>query len=154
MKKKQVNIGANIRNFRELKGFTREQMAHDLNLSVSAYGNIERNQTDLTISRIQQIAEILEVDMSQILNFDASQVFNIEHNDVFNAGAHSKTEYHSPSDEYRDKYIKMLEAENEQLKAFLKEKYQISAGQAKVLFFESYINERAEEGKKTKKEET
>lgn len=154
MKKKQVNIGANIRNFRELKGLTREQMAHDLNLSVSAYGNIERNQTDLTISRIQQIAEILEVEMSQILNFDASQVFNIEHNDVFNARAHSKTEYHSPSDEYRDKYIKMLEAENEQLKAFLKEKYQISAGQAKVLFFESYINERAEEGKKTKKEET
>src|SRR5690606_27252380 len=152
MKKKQVNIGANIRNFRELKGFTREQMAHDLNLSISAYGNIERNQTDLTISRIQQIAEILEVDMSQILNFDASQVFNIEHNDVFNTGAHSKTEYHSHSDEYRDKYIKMLEAENEQLKAFLKEKYKSSAVQAKTPFFETLIKEWVEDEKKAEKD--
>src|SRR5690606_9710006 len=157
MKKKQVNIGANIRNFRELKGFTREQMAHDLNLSISAYGNIERNQTDLTISRIQQIAEILEVDMSQILNFDASQVFNIEHNDVFNTGAHSKTEYHSHSDEYRDKYIKMLEAENEQLKMLLKEKYseeiyKISAIRGKTPLFERLIKEWAKDEKKAEED--
>lgn len=119
MKKKEANIGNNIRNFRELKGFTREEMADYLNLSVSAYGNIERNQTDLTISRIQQIAEILEVEISQILNFDASQIFNIEHNDVFNTGANSKIEHHRHADEYKDKYIKMLEAENEQLKTIL-----------------------------------
>jgi transcriptional regulator with XRE-family HTH domain len=149
MKKKETNIGGNIRNFRELKGLTREQMAHDLNLSVSAYGNIERNQTDLKISRIQQIAEILGVEMSQILNFDASQVFNIEHNDVFNTGANSKTEYHSHPDEYKDKYIKKLEEENEQMKAIL-EKYKISAIKTKTPFFESLITEWVEEEKSRK----
>lgn len=145
MKKKRRNIGGNIKNFRELKELTREQMAHDLNLSVSAYGNIERNQTDLTISRILKIADILEVDVSQILNFDTSHVFKIEHNDILNTGKHPQTEYYSPANEYRDKYIKMLEAENEQLKAFLKEKYRISTDQAKAPFLVGLIGDRGEE---------
>lgn len=115
METKAMNIGDNVKKFRELKGFTREQMADYLNLSVSAYGNIERNKTDLTISRIQQIAEVLEVDMSQILNFDASQVFNIAHNELIQ-GNNSKVENHNYADEYREKYIKMLEAENERLR--------------------------------------
>lgn len=120
MKKEEVNIGGNIRNFRELKGLTREQMADFLHLSVSAYGNIERNQTDLTVSRIQQIAEILEVDMSQILNFDTSQIFNIKHNDVIQ-GANSKVEQHNYSNNYMEKYIKILEAENERLRKIVGE---------------------------------
>jgi transcriptional regulator with XRE-family HTH domain len=115
METKQLNIGDNVKKFRELKGFTREQMADYLNLSVSAYGNIERNKTDLTISRIQQIAEILEVDMGQILNFDASQVFNIAHNEVIQ-GSNSKVENHNHPDEYKEKYIQMLEKEIERLK--------------------------------------
>ncbi len=115
METKALNIGDNIKKFRELKSFTREQMADYLNLSVSAYGNIERNVTDLTVSRIQQIAEILEVDMGQILNFDASQIFNIAHNDLIQ-GSHSKVEHHNYADEYREKYIQMLEKENERLK--------------------------------------
>ncbi|PZR20513.1 MAG: hypothetical protein DI539_10705 [Flavobacterium psychrophilum] len=115
MEAKTLNIGDNIKKFRELKGFTREQMADYLDLSVSAYGNIERNKTDLTISRVQQIAEILEVEMAQILNFDASQVFNIAHNEVIQ-GTNSKVEHHNYADEYREKYIKLLEAENERLR--------------------------------------
>lgn len=120
METKILNIGDNVKKFRELKGFTREQMADYLNLSVSAYGNIERNITDLTISRIRQIAEILEVEMAQILNFDASQVFNISHNEVIQ-GTNSKVENHNYTDEYREKYIKMLEVENEKLKKILGE---------------------------------
>lgn len=118
METKQLNIGDNVKKFRELKGFTREQMADYLNLSVSAYGNIERNKTDLTISRIQQIAEILEVDMGQIMNFDASQVFNIAHNEVIQ-GSNSKVENHNHPDEYKEKYIQMLEKENERLRNIL-----------------------------------
>ncbi|MDI1254580.1 MAG: helix-turn-helix transcriptional regulator [Flavobacterium sp.] len=115
-----LNIGDNVKKFRELKGFTREQMADYLNLSVSAYGNIERNKTDLTISRIQQIAEILEVDMSQILNFDASQVFNITHNEVIQ-GTNSKVENNHNVDTYKEKYIQMLEADNLRLKKMVGE---------------------------------
>jgi len=117
----KLNIGENIKKFRELKGITREEMASELGLSLSGYGKIERNEVDLTISRIQQIAQILQVEMSQILNFDVSQIFNFN-NPQFVQGAGAKAEnMHFHKDDYTQKYIKILEAENERLKRSAKE---------------------------------
>lgn len=111
-----LNIGENIKKFRELKGITREQMAADLGLSLSGYGKIERNEVDLTISRIQQIAQILQVEISQILNFDVSQIFNFN-NPHYVQGAGAKAEnMHFHTDEFKDKYIKVLEVDNTRLK--------------------------------------
>lgn len=115
-----LKLGDNIKKFRELKNITREQMAADLNMSLSGYSKIERDEVDLTISRIQQIAQVLEVDISQILNFDATQIFNITNNQLVQ-GFGSRVENHNHSDEYREKYIKMLESENERLKKLVKE---------------------------------
>lgn len=116
MEVQSINIGDNIKKFRELKNITRESIAADLEMSVSGYSKIERNEVDLTISRIQKIAQILEIDISQILNFDATQIFNITHNQLVQ-GFGSKVENHNHSDEYKDKYIQMLEAEVRRLKA-------------------------------------
>lgn len=112
-------IGSNIKKFRDLKEITRESIASELNMSLSGYSKIERNEVDLTISRVERIAEILEVDLSQLLNFDATQIFNISNNQLVQ-GFGSTVENHNHSDEYRDKYIKMLEEENAQLKGTLK----------------------------------
>jgi transcriptional regulator with XRE-family HTH domain len=46
-------------------------------LSLSAYGKIERGDVDLTISRANEIAQILSVDLPQLLNFDMQDIFNI-----------------------------------------------------------------------------
>ena len=116
MEAQKLNIGENIKKFRELKNMTREEIADRLDLSVSAYGKIERNETDVTVSRIQQIAEVLQVEMSQILNFDVSQIFNISHNHLVQAAGGKAENMHFYADDYREKYIKMLEAENERLK--------------------------------------
>lgn len=117
MEAQKLNIGENIKKFRELKNLTREEVADRLDLSVSAYGKIERNETDVTVSRIQQIAEILQVEISQILNFDVSQIFNISNNHLVQSNIGPKAEnMHFHGDDYREKYIKILEAENERLK--------------------------------------
>ena len=42
-------------------------MADSLRLSRQAYGDIERGQTDVTESRLQEIAEVLQVSPSSIL---------------------------------------------------------------------------------------
>ncbi len=42
-------------------------MASKLSLSDSAYSKIERNEADLTIARIYDIAKILDVHYSKIL---------------------------------------------------------------------------------------
>ncbi|MDR0801588.1 helix-turn-helix transcriptional regulator [Fluviicola sp.] len=115
-----VKIGENIKKLRELKKITREHMAAELDLSLSGYGKIERDEVDLSISRIYRIAEIIGVDVSQILHFDTSQLFNISNhgNVVQSIGANAKAEnMHFHADNYMEKYIKILEAEVERLKA-------------------------------------
>jgi|SRR5690606_11472469 len=116
-----MDIGDNIKKFRELKNITREQLASELGLSVSGYSKIERGEIDLTVSRVQEIAQILEVDVSQILNFDVTQVFTISNNQLVQ-GFGSKVENNNHNDDYKEKYIKMLEAEIERLKALVDEK--------------------------------
>ena len=63
-----MNIGDKIRKVRELKGLKQEDVAGKLGLSVTAYGNIERNDSSLTFERLEEIAEVLEVTVQDILN--------------------------------------------------------------------------------------
>jgi transcriptional regulator with XRE-family HTH domain len=110
-------ITDNIRKFRELKNYTREIMADKLEMSLSGYSKLERGDVELTISKLYKIAEILEVDISQIFNFDASKIFNIKDYGVANVDIQSQTNNYS--DPYKDKYIKLLEAEIDRLKNLL-----------------------------------
>ena len=112
------NLGDTIKKFRELKNITRETIAAELKMSLSNYSKIERGEIDLTISRIQEIANILEIDMSQILNFDATNIFNISNNKLVQGVKVETMEVHN--DEYKDKYIKILEEEVERLKKMIK----------------------------------
>jgi transcriptional regulator with XRE-family HTH domain len=110
---------SNIKKFRELKNLTREQMAAKVGLSVSGYSKIERGEIDLTISRIQLISKVLQVDLDKLLNFDAAQIFNISNNN--NAQSEAKAEKISFNNEdVKDKYIKQLENEIERLKSLNK----------------------------------
>lgn len=112
------NIGDSIKKFRELKNITREAMASELEMSLSGYSKIERNEVDLTISKIYKIAEILQTDISQILNFDASQIFNVSNNQVVQGlGAKFENMHFQAHDSYTEKYIKLLEDENRRLKS-------------------------------------
>jgi transcriptional regulator with XRE-family HTH domain len=63
-----MDIGDKIRKVRELKGYKQEYVAEKVGLSVTAYGNIERNDSSLTFERLEQIAEVLEVTIQDILN--------------------------------------------------------------------------------------
>jgi transcriptional regulator with XRE-family HTH domain len=66
-----MKVGDKIRDLRTLKKFSQENMATMLDMSVMAYGDIERNKKkDLTLARLEQIAGVLEVSVLDILNFD------------------------------------------------------------------------------------
>ena len=95
-------IGNNIRKFRELKNITREVMAAELGLTASGYSKIERNEVDLSLSRIYKIARILDVNFNHLIVFDSAHLFN---------GTSG-----SDNNLYKEKYIKKLEEENELLK--------------------------------------
>ncbi|MDR0801563.1 helix-turn-helix transcriptional regulator, partial [Fluviicola sp.] len=113
-KKSFMEIGENIKKFRELKNLTRNEMADRLHVSLSAYGKIERGDVDLTISRANEIAQILSVDLPQLLNFDVQDVFNITNtnNQIIQNQADS---VHFHSDNHTERYISLLEKEVQRL---------------------------------------
>lgn len=74
------SIGKKIKQLRELRNYTQLYMAQNLNMTVGGYGKIERDETDITIGKLNKIAKILETEISAILNFDSNQVFNQYYN--------------------------------------------------------------------------
>ena len=65
-----MNIGDKIRKIRSLKGFSQENMADALDISLVAYGDIERNKKDISLKRLTQIAMILNITIIDILLFN------------------------------------------------------------------------------------
>lgn len=57
----------NIRKLRKEKKLSREDMAHQLDLSPEAYRKIENGTTNLSLNRLQQICEVLETDVIEML---------------------------------------------------------------------------------------
>lgn len=64
-----MQIGDKIRNLRSLKGLSQENMAAMLDMSVVAYGDIERNKKDVNLKRLEQIAEVFGISVADILAF-------------------------------------------------------------------------------------
>ncbi|GAB2561251.1 helix-turn-helix domain-containing protein [Spirosoma aerophilum] len=60
-----------IRLQRLQRGLSQENMADLLNLSTTAYGDIERGKTDLTLSRLAQIANVLGISPISLLSDEA-----------------------------------------------------------------------------------
>lgn len=75
-----MNVGKNIKQIRELKNFTQTFVAEKLNMSIGGYSKIESGQSEITISKLKQVADILETDINTILNFDTKNIFNQCHN--------------------------------------------------------------------------
>ena len=57
-----------IRKFRENKNYTQEYMASQLNISQSAYAQIESGITSINSQKLIKIAEILGVDLEKLVS--------------------------------------------------------------------------------------
>lgn len=62
-----MNLHERIRLLRLQRGYSQENMAYELGLSTTAYGDIERGKTDLTLSRLNQVAKVLRVAATDLL---------------------------------------------------------------------------------------
>jgi transcriptional regulator with XRE-family HTH domain len=70
-----MQVYEKIRLLRRLKGWSQEEIAHRLEMSVSGYGGIERGETDIPLSRLQLIAKVFEVSLPELFNFNSSDTF-------------------------------------------------------------------------------
>ncbi len=61
-------LGEKIRYFRKLKGLSQEDLAYELDISLTAYSKIERNITDINFSRLLQITKVLDISLVELLS--------------------------------------------------------------------------------------
>jgi XRE family transcriptional regulator, regulator of sulfur utilization len=78
-----MNIGENIRQARLKKGLSQENMADALHLSTTAYGDIERNKSEISVNRLLKISKILDVEYNILIenklsNENADEIFRLK----------------------------------------------------------------------------
>lgn len=59
-------LGARIRNLREAKGLTQEQVAEQMHCTRQRYARIEKGLTDISYASINIIAQVLGVNVEEI----------------------------------------------------------------------------------------
>lgn len=112
-------IYANIKAIRMAKGLTQEDVADKLGLATSNYGRVERGLTELSIDRLEKIAEIFEVSVNYLLHF------------------HEKNQIDFKEDaEYYYNLSKKLESKLEKLK-----KEQLEAEDSETWLYTNKLNE-------------
>jgi transcriptional regulator with XRE-family HTH domain len=70
-KKSNKTVGKNIRTLRHQRGWSQEDVANRLGISIPAFSKIETGVTDINLSRLEQIANIYEVNVVNLLSLEA-----------------------------------------------------------------------------------
>lgn len=69
-----MNVNEKIRKIREEKEWSQEQMAERMNMSLNGYAKIERGETKLHLEKLEQIAQILDIDVVSLISPDDKNV--------------------------------------------------------------------------------
>jgi transcriptional regulator with XRE-family HTH domain len=124
-----MKVHEKIRSLREAKNWSQEDMATKLKMSVNGYSKIERGETKAYIPKMEQIAEVLDVDLIELLPIDGKNVYLIGTNNGNNGN--SCHIFNSPSElafeneklqmqlELKDKELAMQQREIENLKEII-----------------------------------
>ncbi len=81
-----MKIHEKIKFFRRQNNWTQEQLAHKLNMSPNGYGDIERGDTDITWTRLEQIAQVFGMNVLELIGMNEKSVFRIQN--MHNSGHH------------------------------------------------------------------
>ncbi|WP_394261214.1 helix-turn-helix domain-containing protein [Moraxella boevrei] len=129
-----MKIQEKIRFLRQQKNLTQEQVAELLDLTPQAYSKIEQGKTRLNIERIQQIANIFNIDITDLINNDSNSIvlllngdFNSDNGSTNKAIIYNNTTTELVNEneklllqlQFKDKIIKRLEDEVATLKLIL-----------------------------------
>lgn len=71
-----------MKHHRMMRGLTQNDMAEKLDMSVVSYSKIERGITSLTVGRMMEIANILEVHPSRLMGIETDLYVRLQLNDL------------------------------------------------------------------------
>ena len=121
-----MKVHEKIRKIRELKNFSQENMAEQLQMSVNGYAKIERGEVGLQMDKLEKIADVLSMNVVDLLSVDKSLVFLNMENSTNSAN------YYAAQEKYVIE-IERLKQQNGYLQAMLMEKEKLIAWQKQQL---------------------
>jgi transcriptional regulator with XRE-family HTH domain len=72
-------VGSNIRKWRSIKDVKQKDLANGLRMSEAAVSNLENDLTDITLSQLEDIAIVLDIEVAQLFT-DPQEVVNKNYN--------------------------------------------------------------------------
>ncbi|WP_439258004.1 helix-turn-helix domain-containing protein [Lonepinella sp. BR2271] len=123
-----MKINDKIRLLREEHLLSQEQMAEKMHLSTNSYGKIERGETKLTLNKLEQIADIFDLDVVELIqNCDEKNIsYQVNHygSNIFSTASNIKdilneNEKLSLVIAHKDETIQQLQEEIKLLKEML-----------------------------------
>jgi len=72
--KPKMTLGNKIRMMRELRGLKQDDIAIQLEMTQNGYGKIERDETDVSYSRLEAISKILAISITDLINLDQNKL--------------------------------------------------------------------------------
>ena len=74
-----MNLSQKIKLVRSSKGISRKEVADALHLSLQAYGKLERGITEVSVERLQHIADVLGISKQYIEAYEPSERYVFAH---------------------------------------------------------------------------
>ena len=71
-----------IKFLRIFHDWSQEEISCKLNISQNAYGSIERGDTNINLSRLEEIANLFDMTLSEFVKFSEKKIFNEKNNTI------------------------------------------------------------------------
>ena len=119
-----MSVHEKIRLIREAKGLTQEEVAEKLEMSKNGYGDIERGNSDIKLSKLEKIAQVFDIQLSELvalgdkgkLNVSFAYQRNNKHQNIYIGSNTEKLKEQLLINEFKEKEIELLQREIEYLK--------------------------------------
>ena len=111
-------LGKKIKKLRELKNISLPHIASEIGISTSEYEKMELGETEVSYTKLNQIAEIFGMTADEIITYNEQMVFNVMHNQTGNGFVVNKGINDSEKKLYEDQ-IALLKSELSYLKKVL-----------------------------------
>ncbi len=111
---KNREISTKIRRFRESKDYTQEYMARKLNISQNSYSRLEKEPENMSLKRLEDICQILEVGLREVIDSKESSVY-YNKNEAEYQNSYGNIIIHNYPQELMEKMLDRLEKMEGQL---------------------------------------
>lgn len=85
---KAKNVANNIRRVREYRNYTQDYVARKIGISQNAYSKLELGFHKLSLERLFQIADVLDVDSTALLEYQNEGIVQLSIDSIANRALH------------------------------------------------------------------